>query len=105
LTTKNTASASELVINAMKPYLGDNIVMLGDTTEGKPVGMEGKTDGTYIYYLINFVIENYNGFYDYFDGLPVTEGCETPDDINHQLGDPQERMLKKALFYIDNNHC
>jgi len=105
LTTQNTASASELVINAMKPYLGENIVIIGDKTEGKPVGMEGKTDGTYIYYLINFVIENYNGFYDYFDGLPVTNGCKTPDDITHQLGDPQEEMLKKALFYIDNNHC
>jgi len=105
LTTANTASASELVINAMKPYLGNNIVTIGSKTHGKPVGMEGKTDGTYIYYLINFVIENYNGFYDYFDGLEVTKGCKTDDDILHQLGDPQELMLKKALFYIDNNHC
>jgi len=105
LTTANTASASELVINAMKPYLGDDIVIIGSRTHGKPVGMEGETDGVYIYYLINFVIENYNGFYDYFDGLEVTNGCQTPDDISHQLGDPQELMLKKALFYIDSNHC
>jgi len=105
LTTPNTASASELVINAMKPYLGDNIITIGGKTHGKPVGMEGRTDGTYIYYLINFIIENYNGFYNYFDGLPVTKGCETFDDITHQLGDPKEEMLKKALFYIDNNHC
>ncbi|MCK4441579.1 MAG: PDZ domain-containing protein [Sulfurovaceae bacterium] len=105
LTTQNTASASELVINAMRPYLGNNIVIIGDRTHGKPVGMEGKTDGVYIYYLINFVIENHNGFYDYFNGLPVTSGCKTPDDIAHQLGDPKEEMLKKALFYIDNGHC
>ena len=105
LTTQNTASASELVINAMKPYLGEDIITIGGKTHGKPVGMEGETDGTYIYYLINFVIENYNGFYNYFDGLEVTNGCKTPDDITHQLGDPKEEMLKKALFYIDNNHC
>jgi len=105
LTTQNTASASELVINAMKPYLEDDIITIGTKTHGKPVGMEGETDGTYIYYLINFVIENCNGFYDYFDGLGVTNGCQTPDDITHQLGDPLELMLKKALFYIDNNHC
>ncbi len=105
LTTQNTASASELVINSMKPYLGENIIMIGDKTHGKPIGMEGKTDGVYIYYLVNFVIENYNGFYDYFNGLAVTDGCESPDDITHQLGDPKEEMLKKALFYIDNNHC
>ena len=105
LTTQNTASASELVINAMKPYLDDNIVIIGDKTHGKPVGMEGKTDGVYIYYLVNFIIENANGFYNYFNGLPVTNGCQTPDDITHQLGDPKEQMLQKALFYIDNNHC
>ena len=105
LTTEETASASELVINSMKPYLGDNVVTIGSKTHGKPVGMEGRTDGTYIYYLINFVIVNRDGFYDYFDGLEVTNGCKVEDDLEHILGDKEEKMLKKALFYIDNNHC
>ena len=105
LTSKNSASASELVINSLKPYLGDRVVIIGSKTHGKPVGMEGRTDGTYIYYLVNFVIQNRDGFYDYFDGLEVTDGCEVEDDLTHQLGDREEEMLKKALFYIDNNHC
>jgi C-terminal peptidase prc len=105
LTTKNSASASELVINAMKPYLGDNIVTIGKKTHGKPVGMEGRTDGRYIYYLVNFVISNRDGFYDYFDGLEVTAGCEVEDDLTHQRGDIEEGMLKEALFYIDNGYC
>jgi hypothetical protein len=105
LTTNGTASASELVINSMKPYIEDRVITIGAKTHGKPVGMEGRTDGTYIYYLVNFVIANSDGFYDYFDGLEVTTGCEVEDDFTHQLGNIEERMLKKALFYIDNNHC
>ncbi|NEW61061.1 hypothetical protein GSY74_07160 [Sulfurovum sp. bin170] len=105
LTTEGSASASEMVINSLKPYLGDRVVTIGSKTHGKPVGMEGRTDGTYIYYLVNFVISNSDGFYDYFDGLEVTAGCEVEDDLTHQRGDGDEKMLKKALFYIDNNHC
>jgi C-terminal peptidase prc len=105
LTTNITASASELVINALKPYKGDNIIIVGSRTHGKPVGMEGKLYRNYVYYLVNFVIANRDNFYDYFDGLEVTDGCSTPDDLTHQLGDSNESMLKKALFYIDNGHC
>jgi C-terminal processing protease CtpA/Prc len=105
LTTGVTASASELVINALKPYKGDDIIIVGSKTHGKPVGMEGRTDGKYIYYLVNFVIANRDNFYDYFNGLDVTDGCFAPDDLTHQLGDSNESMLKKALFYIDNGQC
>jgi len=105
LTSRATASASELVINALKPYKGSDIVLVGDRTYGKPVGMEGKTDGKYIFYLVNFVISNADGFYNYFNGLDVTNGCSAVDDLTHQLGDREESMLKKALFYIDNGRC
>lgn len=106
LTTRETASASELVINGLKPYLGDNIAIIGDRTYGKPVGMEGKSYGRYIFYIINFVVKNSDGFYDYFDGLDVTNGCYTEDnDFFHQLGDRKEKLLKKALLYIDRGSC
>ncbi len=106
LTTRETASASELVINALRPYLEDNVAIIGDRTYGKPVGMEGKSYGRYIFYLINFVVKNSNGFYDYFDGLKVTKGCYTRDnDFLHQLGDAREKLLKKALLYIDRGSC
>ncbi|OCB77872.1 S41 family peptidase [Flavobacterium crassostreae] len=36
LTSKNTASASELIINGLKPYL--NVIQIGDVTTGKNVG-------------------------------------------------------------------
>jgi len=101
LTTKITASASEAVINALKPYI--EVITIGDKTYGKPVGMEGVSDKFYVYYLINFKIENSEGCSDYFDGLDVT--CKSQDDLTHELGDVNETMLKDALFFIRNGEC
>jgi carboxyl-terminal processing protease len=40
ITTSGTASASEMVINGLKPYLGEeNVILIGSKTHGKPVGM------------------------------------------------------------------
>jgi len=106
LTTRATASASELVISAMKPYLPEeDIVIIGEKTHGKPVGMNGQTDGSYYYFLINFVVQNSLGFYDYFEGLPVTSGCNVKDDPFHEMGDPKESMFKSALQYINRGSC
>ena len=106
LTTKHTASASELIISALKAYLPEeNIVIIGDRTDGKPVGMVGQSDGSYYYFLINFLVKNALGFYDYFDGLPVTSGCNIVDDPFHEMGDRDEAMLKSALLYIDRGSC
>jgi len=104
LTTKNTASASEALINALIPYLGkENVITIGDNTHGKPVGMNGKQYGNYIYLLINFFVKNSNDQTTSFNGIPVT--CEGNDDIGHALGDENETMLSTALYYIRNNAC
>ena len=106
LTTNGSASASELVISAMQPYLTpENVVVIGEKTHGKPVGMGGKTDGNYYYFLINFVVKNSLGFYDYFEGLPVSTGCAIDDDPFHEMGDKEESMLKAALLYVDTGSC
>jgi len=104
LTTENSASASELVINAMEPYMPGSVITVGTRTHGKPVGMDGRTNGNYIYFLINFTLVNAEGYGDYYDGLPAD--CEiADDDYDHSLGDPNEKLLKEALYYIDNGHC
>lgn len=104
LTTSQSASASELVINAMEPYMQCDVAIIGTQTHGKPVGMSGRTNGSYIYFLVNFVVANSVGFFDYFSGLPAD--CQVEDkDFVHQLGDPNEALLNKALYFIDNNHC
>jgi hypothetical protein len=35
--------------------------------------------------------------------MPVD--CQAPDDLDHALGDPQERRLKEALNYIVTGRC
>jgi len=106
LTTQSSASASELVISAMKAYLSEeNIVIIGNKTHGKPVGMGLRADKNYYYFLINFVVKNSLGFYDYFEGFPVTSGCNIEDDPFHEMGDKEESMLKAALLYVDTGSC
>jgi C-terminal processing protease CtpA/Prc len=104
LVTKGSASASELVISALKPYLGDaNVITIGDATHGKPVGMAGKAYRNNYYFLINFYVKNNAGKTTPLDGIPAT--CTAEDDLTHLMGDPEETMLKTALHYLDTGIC
>jgi len=104
LVTKNSASASEALINALKPYLGDtNVITVGEETHGKPVGMSGRTYGQNYYFLINFFVKNNADETTSFNGIPVT--CTAEDDTSRIMGDENETMLSAALFYIQNNTC
>ena len=104
LVTKKSASASELVISALKPYLGEaNVITIGTNTHGKNVGMSGQSYGNDYYFLINFFVKNNANVTTSFEGIPPT--CEANDDISHDFGDPQESMLKTALSYISTGVC
>jgi len=104
LVTQNSASASELVISALKPYLGNsNVITIGDYTHGKPVGMSGRSYGSNIYFLINFEVKNNKNESTPLEGIPPT--CTAEDDLTHLMGDPDETMLKTALHYIDTGSC
>jgi len=104
LITKNSASASELVISAIKPYLGEaNVITVGTETHGKPVGMSGRVYGENYYFLINFFVRNNAGDTTSFEGIPAT--CTAADDLSHLMGDKEETMLKTALYYIETDNC
>lgn len=104
LVTKNSASASELVISALKPYLGEeSIITIGTNTHGKPVGMSGSIYGNNIYFLINFIVRNNLANTTSFNGITPT--CTAKDDIAHKMGDENETMLSTALYYIENDTC
>jgi hypothetical protein len=96
IVTKNTASASEELINALKPVM--TVKLIGGTTHGKPVGYYGFPTMTNYVFPVAFKNINSVGFSEFFEGFPVdkTQG----DDITHDLGDPQEACLKSALDYI-----
>jgi len=104
LVTHDSASSSELVISALKPYLGNtNVVTIGSATHGKPVGMAGRIDGSFYYFLVNFYVRNNIDETTSFYGIPVT--CNAEDDLSHSMGDTNEAMLSTALYYISNNAC
>jgi C-terminal processing protease CtpA/Prc len=101
LTSHDTASASEMVINCLKPYM--DVKTIGSKTRGKPVGMRGRSKEGLIYWLINFSIYNANNVGDYYDGIDVD--CDADDNIDFERIDKNEDMLKTALYYIDNATC
>jgi len=109
LTTKNSASASELVINALKPYI--DVVTIGETTHGKYVA------STTIYDAPNFDRENANPDHlwaiqpiilkevnsegDYaINGFEPTVNIKEDYSNMGVLGSETETMTARAIDYI-----
>jgi C-terminal processing protease CtpA/Prc len=113
LTTNSTASASELVINGLRPYI--NVTIIGSVTTGKNVGSITLYDSPtfrkenlnpnhkYAMQPIVLKIINKDGFGEYSNGfvpnVPLNE-----DYANlGVLGENTEPMLYAALNYINTN--
>lgn len=101
ITSAATCSASEMIINGLKPYV--DVKTVGSTTCGKPVGMNGFRFCDNIFLPVTFESQNKNDEGDYFDG--ISADCTAVDDVNFALGDAQESMLSEALFVSANNRC
>jgi C-terminal peptidase prc len=101
ITTRGSASASELVINSLRPYIP--VTIIGDTTYGKPVGQYGLRFCDKVLYPVAFSIKNANFEGDFFDGLAVD--CAAGDDYTHQLGDSAEASFAEALTFIRTGAC
>jgi carboxyl-terminal processing protease len=99
ITSKSTASASELIINGLKPHMG--VTLVGDDTYGKPVGMYVFTSPSYkwAFVPISFRMINANGEGDYYNGLPVD--IEANDGINIPFGDTKEPSLAAAIGHLE----
>ena len=107
--TESTASASELVINGLQPYLGTNLALIGSNTFGKPVGQSGFDNAGCDDRLraVTFKLENADGLGEYFNGLAATvpQTCRAVDDISFPLGDPREAMVATALDFLAGRSC
>ncbi|MEO3407252.1 S41 family peptidase [Mucilaginibacter sp. CAU 1740] len=97
ITSGSTASASELLISAMKPYF--NIKLVGGTTYGKPVGFFSVKVDVYSVYYSGFLIRNAAGWSDYFGGMPAD--VEVNAEEATVLGDPKEACLSAVLSLIN----
>ncbi len=109
ITTGASASASELVINAMIPYLDANMALVGSNTYGKPVGQIARDQSSCDDRLriVAFATENADGNANYFDGLAssLTNSCQAADDISRPLGDPAEASTARALGFLSGAAC
>jgi C-terminal processing protease CtpA/Prc len=104
ITSNDTCSASETLINSLRIENSINVVQVGDCTCGKPVGMYKFEFSDKVLLPINFKVANARGDTDYFDGLRANYFAS--DDLSHELGDPQEESLNRALnvyYYAAEN--
>lgn len=104
LGTSGTASASELVMNVLKPYMDVEIITTNSRgTYGKPVGFFGYpvVDEYADLYITSFQMINKDGFGDYFDGLKGSK-TDAYDGFLTQLGEENESLLSSALNHIAN---
>ncbi len=112
LTTRSSASASELIINCLKPYI--NVVHIGTTTYGKYQASVTLYDSenfsnqnvnrSHSYALQPLVLKtlNANGVTDYYNGInPDYEFEERAFDMG-QIGDLNEPMLNFTFGIINS---
>ena len=110
LTSKSSASASELVINCLKPYI--NVIQIGDVTTGKNVGSITLYDSPtfsksnvnpnhkYAMQPIVLKIVDKNGSGDYTSGIPPAFLLvENLENLNI-LGNTNELLLSAAITQI-----
>lgn len=111
LTTDGSASASELTINTLAPYV--QVAIVGARTFGKPVGQTAHDISScdFRLRLISFGDENRDGYGDYFSGLPPGDAnytddfCPIVDDLSKPLGDANENLYAEALGWMNQNRC
>jgi carboxyl-terminal processing protease len=101
IATRSSASASELIINGLRPFMP--VTVVGDTTYGKPVGQYGFRFCGKILFPVAFTGRNARNDPDYFGGIPAD--CRAPDDLEHELGDAAEASLAEGLQYIATGTC
>lgn len=96
LVSNSTASASELVISVLKPYL--DVKLIGATTYGKPVGFFPVKIDKYDVYFAMFEARNSKGESNYYAGFKPD--LSLADDVTHDFGDPNEAQFAAAIKYI-----
>ena len=101
LTSPETCSASEAIINSLMPYMP--VIRIGSTTCGKPYGFLQENNCGTTYFAIRFKGVNSIG-----QTVPVTgyaPTCAAGDNLDFALGDSREKLLATALYYRSNGSC
>lgn len=99
IATGSTASASELVINNLDPWI--RVGVIGGDTYGKPVGSKSYDDCGLNISPIMFRSLNADGIGDYYEGLPAD--CPAEDQLSAPLGDQAEASVAEAIRWLMSN--
>lgn len=110
-----TASASELLINNLRPYFPGNIYLIGKTTYGKPCGFRATPIGYtedqtttkegYDLYAVSFSMVNANGEGEYYSGMTpgsVQYPGTMAEDGFYPWADTNDGCLSQAIYHIAN---
>jgi carboxyl-terminal processing protease len=101
LTGPRTCSASELVVNGLKPFV--DVTTVGGATCGKPFGFTPASNCGNTYSHVTFESFNANGAGRYYDGIPAS--CAATDTFTGTLGTVNEPMTARALSSLDGASC
>jgi C-terminal processing protease CtpA/Prc len=102
LTGPRTCSASELLVNGLKPFV--DVVTIGATSCGKPVGFTPQADACgSTWSVVDFESTNALGQGGYYDGLAPT--CAVAEDFTQPQGSASDPLLATALGHADSGAC
>lgn len=96
IATGSSASASEMVINGLRPYM--DVTIVGNNTYGKPMGSNILRFKNWGVAPITFNVTNANDEGDFFEGIPVD--IPASDDLEYDFGDEREGSFQQALSFI-----
>lgn len=103
IVSNSTASASEMLINVLKPYMNVKIIASGTATFGKPVGFfEQRIMNRVGLWVTSFKLLNARNEGDYWTGINA-DRTNINDFIFVDFGKEQERMIAEALNVIGAN--
>jgi hypothetical protein len=94
LSGSRTCSASEQIIAGLRG-VGIEVVLIGATTCGKPVGFRPRDHCGLTYSLVNFDSINARGEGGYYAGFAAT--CRVAEDFTKSMEDPTEPLTAAAM--------
>ncbi|WP_439474114.1 S41 family peptidase [Algoriphagus formosus] len=103
LTSSRTASASELIINGLRPYM--DVFLIGDVTTGKNVGsipFEDEENPQNTYGILPIVTQSANSQdeSDYTNGFTPNISVREVEERLRPFGDINEQLLRTAISEI-----
>lgn len=101
LTSYDTCSASEAVINSLSPFV--EVIRIGGTTCGKPYGFEQANNCGTAYFAIQF--QGKNALEQSVPTTGLTPTCWTYDNLDIPLAQNNEQLLSAAFHYRETHQC